>query len=84
MGNIVQTERVVGGKAAGGDPGDDFLSKTELDMICNLLNVDERVIPKLPRGRGVTYQLVLVTEEGIPTKGPAAKKKPAKKSRKKR
>ncbi len=78
MSNTVQTERFVGGKPTSGDPGDDILSKADLEQIANLLNVDQQIIPKLPRGPGISYQLVMLTEEDItkkPKVAPKARKK---------
>ena len=81
MGLTVSTERIVGGRPTTGSNG---LSKTELEMICNLLDIEETVAAKLPIGEGCTYKLVLMTVEGIPAKIKSPKKKSAKKARKKK
>lgn len=61
MSAIVATQRIVGGKPAGGDQG---LSKSDLEQICDLLGIQEP--DKLPTGPKATYLLVLRTSEAIP------------------
>ena len=74
MSAIVATQRIVGGKPAGGKRG---LTQSDLNGICRVLGISNP--DNLPVGAKCTYMLVLRTSEKIPktvkSTGKARKKK---------
>jgi hypothetical protein len=65
MSAIVATQRVIGGKISG-DGQNDTLSERDLELICQLLDIESP--EKLPTGERCRYLLTLETSEQVPTK----------------
>jgi hypothetical protein len=75
MSAIVATQRIVGGKISG-DGKNDTLSQRDLDLICQLLDIENP--DSLPTGEKCRYLLTLETIEAIPKKVRSPAKLPKK------